>query len=158
MINPANCPGLGTCNTLVMFSVSSILLESPLLAPTFHTSPNDHPLSSNIYDFHCALSFHFLLSLFSSSLRARFNGVGAFVPTTTLGWSFTMDHSSISGLLLFSKGVLRRSWWPCPLGCLSCLLPIALCHLCSISGRSFISKGVSSPKSGVFVVRYFFCF
>ena len=51
MINPAHCPGLGTCNTLVMFSVSSILLAFSQLVPHYHTSSNDHPLSSNIRDF-----------------------------------------------------------------------------------------------------------
>ena len=153
---------MNTCNTLVMFSVSSILLAFSLLVPHFHTSSNDHPLSSNICDFHCAPSFDFMLSLLSSSRRVRFNGVDAFVPAIMLRWRLNMDHNSISGLIAAVKGCPSEKLAASSLGC---LLLAAICGvaLCSNSSLSVFSKGVHIGEVGgllclnILLVYYWLC-
>ena len=122
----------------------------------------DHPLYSNICDFHCAPSFDFMLSLLSSSRRVPFYGVEAFVPAITLRWRLTMDHSSISSLISAVKGCPSEKLAAPSFGC---VLLAAICDvaLCSASSLSEFSKGVHIGEVGgllclnILLVYYWLC-
>ena len=153
MVNPAHCPDLGTCNTLVMFFVSSILLEIPLLVPPFHTSSNDQTThytaifaistallpSTSCYHYSLRLVVFLSTELRPSFLRSRSHDVSL--------WITALSRAS----LLLSEGVLRRSWRPLRLDS-SCLRLFAMWRFALPRAFRCSQRVFTSAKSGAFSV------